>query len=126
MILRGIRGATSVDENSKEEILKKTDELLLEIVKKNIIVKENIASIFFTMTEDLDAEFPALAARKMGWTEVPLLCAREIKVKDSLKNCIRVLIHYNADKNFKAEHVYLHKAKGLRTDLNNKDQGELK
>ena len=117
MILKGIRGATTADDNSEKEILKKTNKLLTEIMERNNLKKEYIASIFFTMTEDLDAEFPALAARQMGWTEVPLLCAREIKIKESLKQCIRVLIHYNADKNFDVEHVYLNKAKALRKDL---------
>ncbi|OGI10888.1 MAG: chorismate mutase [Candidatus Margulisbacteria bacterium GWF2_35_9] len=121
MILKGIRGATSADENSRDEILSKTKELLLEMAEKNAFEKDNIASIFLTMTEDLDAEFPAVSARQIGWTDVPLLCAREIMVKDSLKKCIRVLIHYNTDKQFKAEHVYLHNAKTLRPDLNNKD-----
>lgn len=118
MILKGIRGATTAEDNNEKEILNKTKELLLEIIERNTIKKENIASIFFTMTDDLDSEFPALAARQMGWTDVPLLCAREIKVKDSLKQCIRVLIHYNTNKGFQAEHVYLHEAKTLRKDLN--------
>ena len=124
-IVTGIRGATSVVSNTKEEILMRTKELLLEIVNQNKLDTDNIASAFFTMTEDLDSTFPAEAARSLGWTHIALLCAREINVPGSLKKCIRVLVHYNSDSGFKPKHVYLHEAKSLREDLvQNKQKGE--
>ena len=119
MFLIGIRGATSVNENSSIEIIERSRELLLEISKENNLQKENIASVFFTMTDDINAEFPAVAARDMGWTDVPLLCASEVKVEKALKKCIRILIHYNCQNKVAAKHVYLHEAKKLRPDLVN-------
>ncbi|MDD5455506.1 MAG: chorismate mutase [Candidatus Margulisbacteria bacterium] len=117
-MLRGIRGATTALSNTKAEILMKTKELLLEMIQKNSLKKERIASVFFTLSDDLNAEFPAVAARQLGWTEVPLLCAREINVPNSMRQCIRILIHYNVeDDKQKIKHVYLHDAKSLREDL---------
>ena len=117
VILKGIRGATSVSENSKEAILIRTEELLRDMVEKNSLQTDRIASVFFTTTLDLNAEFPAVAARKLGWTDVPLICAREIDVPGSLPLCIRVLIHYNILDDKPLKHVYLHEAKKLRKDL---------
>jgi len=117
MFLIGIRGATTVTINSRKEILEKARELILQISQENNLIKENIASVFFTMTDDINAEFPAVAARELGWTDVPLLCTGEIKVAKALEKCIRILIHYNCEVKTKAKHVYLHEAKKLRPDL---------
>ncbi len=117
MSLRGIRGATTVKKNTRAEILSATKELLEELIAANGIRSEEIASALFSTTAELDAEFPAVAARGLGWTETPLLCMREIPVSGSLKNCIRVLIHLNTDKSQKAmKHVYLREAVRLRKD----------
>jgi chorismate mutase len=112
---RGIRGATSVAENSREAILAATRELLTRIAERNAIDVEEITSIFFTVTDDLDAEYPALAARQLGWINVALLCAREIPVPGSLGRCVRVLLHINTTRSqAEIRHVYLHEAVALR------------
>ncbi|MBI5701636.1 chorismate mutase [Candidatus Saganbacteria bacterium] len=117
-MLRGIRGAITVKKNSVEEILSATEKLLKEIIKANSISIHDIASAFFTSTSDLDAEFPAKAARLMGWVNVPLLCACEISVPQSLKRCIRALILLNSDKQQKdIKNIYLEGAITLREDL---------
>lgn len=120
MPVRGIRGAISVNDNNEREIISKSRKLLDEIIKNNPSLKpEDIGSIIFTVTDDLNATFPARAARELGWNEVPLLCSKEINVPGSLPKCIRVLIHWNTEilpKNIR--HVYLDKAKKLRPDLN--------
>jgi chorismate mutase len=119
MYCRGIRGATTVERNTKEEIFAATTELLQLLVQKNELNTEDIASAIFTVTADLDADFPALAARRLGWTEVPLLCTREIPVPDSLGMCIRVLLHVNTMRAAaEMQHVYLRKAVILRPDVN--------
>jgi len=84
MVVRGVRGAITVDENSKEEIVHRTEELLRAIVTVNKIQTNDIASAIFTVTDDLNAEFPAVAARKLGWIHIPLLCSREIRFRDHL------------------------------------------
>jgi chorismate mutase len=115
MSIRGIRGATTVTNNTQEEILSATKELLAEIVARNDIKIEDISSIIFTVTKDLNAEFPALAARQLGWEDTPLLCAVEIEVPNSLKKCIRVLLQVNTDKSQRdMKHVYLREAVNLR------------
>lgn len=115
---RGVRGATTVEENSRDAILQATRQMLALMIRRNGIDPEDIASALFTVTKDLDAEFPALAARQLGWLEVPLLCGYEISVTGSLPNCIRVLVHWNTDKPQQAiQHVYIHKAVRLRPDL---------
>ena len=115
MPIRGIRGATTVANNRKEEIIAATKELLFEIAKRNKLKIEEIASITFTATEDLDAEFPAAAARELGWNETPLLCSREINVPGSLPRCIRILLHVNTGKDQgQMQHVYLKEAVNLR------------
>lgn len=112
---RGIRGATTVKNNTEEEISRATRELLEHLVSENELQLEDIASALFTLTEDLDACFPAKAAREIGWTEVPLMCAREIPVPESLGMCIRVLLHVNTTRsNAEMRHVYLHEAIRLR------------
>jgi chorismate mutase len=119
MTVRGVRGATTVLEDSSEAILEATRALLLAICEANIEMRPNdIASIFFTVTADLRAAYPALAARELGWGEVPLMCAQEIPVPGSLPRTIRVLIHWNTALMQKdIHHVYLREAVLLRPDL---------
>jgi len=115
MYCRGIRGATTVDKNDQVEILAATEELLLLMMSNNGLLVEDIASVIFTVTEDLDAVFPALAARQMGWNEVALICMREIPVPDSLGKCIRVLLHVNTTRSAsELQHIYLREAASLR------------
>lgn len=115
---RGVRGATTVTANSREEILTATRQMLALMVRRNNMVVTDIASAVFTVTKDINAEFPALAARQLGWLEVPLLCGYEIDVPNSLKMCVRVLVHWNTDKRQdQIEHVYIHDAIRLRPDL---------
>jgi len=119
MTTRGIRGATTIDMDSKENVLSVTRELLKMIHSYNPDLKsDDIASVIFTTTADISSAFPALAARQIGWDQVPMICAREIPVPDSLPRCIRVLIHWNTDKEQAAiHHVYLRDAENLRPDL---------
>ena len=118
MYCRGIRGATTVEYNEREEILAATRELLELIIRQNELHSEDVASAIFTVTEDLDAEFPALAARQLGWTEVALMCAREIPVPNSLGKCIRVLLHVNTMRSSaEIQHVYIRGAVNLRNTL---------
>lgn len=117
--MRGIRGATTILQDKPEEIINKTRELLLKIQEANPdLSKEEICSIFFTVTNDICSEFPAKAAREIGWDQVPLMCGLEIPVSGSLPKCIRILIHWNTKKDQEnIQHIYLHKAKSLRPDL---------
>lgn len=118
MYVRALRGATTANENSKEEIFSAATEMFEEIISKNDIKPEDIASIVFTMTDDLDAAFPAAAIRRMGITDVPLLDVAQPAVKGALQKCIRVLIHFNTEKeNTQLKHVYLRGATVLRPDL---------
>lgn len=117
-MLRGIRGATTVEEDTPEAILEATEELVREIVLENALVVEDVASALFTVTPDLRAEFPAAAARRMGWTMVPLLNFTEIGVPGRLERCIRVMVHVNTTRaQDEIVHVYLRKAVSLRPDL---------
>ena len=112
---RGVRGATIATANTREAICSATQELLRRLIEANEIPMEEIASAFFTVTDELDAEYPALAAREMGWIYVPLLCAREIAVPGGLARCIRVLLHVNTEKTQEQiRHVYLREAAILR------------
>lgn len=122
MTTRGIRGAIVAPENTKEDILSATHDLLVEVLALNPDLEpEDIASIFFTVTPDLDNTFPALAVRKFGWVLVPILCSQEIPVPESLGKCIRILIHWNTDKRQnEVVHAYVGAAKVLRPDLNSK------
>ena len=114
--VRGIRGATTADTNSKEAILEATAELLGRLVEANGIDMDDVAAAYFTATDDLNAEFPALAARQMGWTETALMCAREMNVEDGAGRCIRVLLLVNMDKAQQdIEFVYLKGASNLRS-----------
>ncbi len=119
MPIRGIRGATTVPADEPDVILQATRELLEEILFANDSMKpEDIASAFFTVTDDLVSTFPAQAAREMGWSLVPMLCAREIPVTNSLPRVIRVLVHWNTDvPQNEITHVYLRDAVKLRPDL---------
>lgn len=115
---RGVRGATTVEENSKDAILLATRQMLALMIRRNGIDPQDLASALFTVTKDLDAEFPAYAARQLGWIEVPLLCGYEISVEGSLPMCIRVLLHWNTEKKQQdIHHVYIHDAARLRPDL---------
>jgi chorismate mutase len=117
MTVRGIRGATAVTTDTPDAVLAATRELLEAIVRLNDISPPDIASVIFTVTPDLKSEYPARAARLMGWTDVALLGALEMDVDAGLKRCIRVLLHVNTDRPPSAiRHVYLRDAKALRAD----------
>jgi chorismate mutase len=118
MPCRGVRGATTVDCNEREDILTATRQLLGLMIRTNEIEPRDVASAFFTTSPDIDAEFPALAARQLGWLDVPMLCGHEMAVPGSLPRCIRVMIHWNTDKpQQEIKHVYVREAKRLRPDL---------
>jgi chorismate mutase len=118
MTCHGVRGATTADANTREEILKATRQLLALMIRQNGIQREDVASAVFTVTHDLDAEFPALAARQLGWLDVALLCTNELDVPGSLRRCIRVLVHWNTGKRAdEIVHVYVKDAARLRPDL---------
>jgi len=106
-----------VDRNTSEAILGATEWLMREIMKRNDLAPADVVSCIFTLTQDLDAEFPAVAARRLGFDQVPLMCAREVPVPGSLPRVIRVLMHYYAADDHQARHVYLGDARQLRTDL---------
>ena len=113
-----IRGATTVDENNKEQIYAATEQMMREIIELNHIQWEDIISILFTATNDLDQAYPAVAVRKMGITEAALMCAQELYVEGSLRKCIRVMVTVEGDyQRNSLKHVYLRNAVGLRPDL---------
>ena len=116
MAVRGVRGATTADRNEAAHIAERTLELLRVLVEQNGIRPEDLASATFTLTEDLDADFPATPVRRLpGWEEVPLLCAREIPVKGALGRCIRVLLHWNTERSPRdVRHAFLRGARTLR------------
>lgn len=117
-MVRAVRGATTVNENNRKEILEKTGELLNIIVEKNAISREDIISVIFSVTSDLNAVFPAVAARNMGWTDIALMCTNEMDVPGSLRRCIRVMLNFNTKKsNSELKYIYLHEAEKLRPDL---------
>jgi len=115
--LRALRGATTVDHNEAGAILEATEELLREVMGRNGLDPEQMVSCIFTCTADLDAEFPAVAARRVGLSGVPLLCAREIDVDGALPRVIRLMLHCYAETAAPAQHVYLREAVALRRDL---------
>ncbi len=122
MPVRGVRGATTVERNDRDEILERTGELLRALVERNGIEPADIASAVFSVTGDIDAEFPAVAARRLGWIYTPLMCTREIPVPGSLPRCIRVLLHVNTDRPQQdIIHLYLREARKLRPDLDTGD-----
>ena len=118
MKVRGIRGAITVTEDTEEKIITAATELLNEIIAENDLKKENVASVTFSLTPDLNSAFPAVAARELGWENVALFCCQELAINDALEKCIRILIHYNTDKAAaELNHIYLKNAKQLRPDL---------
>jgi len=120
MAVRGIRGAITASENEPAAIVAATTRLLREIVARNGVRVDDIGAIFFTTTPDLTAEFPAAAARELGWQEVPLLCGHEMSVPGRLGKCVRVMMLVNVDvAQTKIRHVYLDGATSLRPDLEN-------
>ena len=117
-MIRGVRGATTVESNANQAILDATQELLGIMIERNGIVEDDVASVLFSATPELDDTFPAKAARMMGWTRTALMGFQEADVKHGLPMCIRVLIHWNTDKSLdEVEHVFLRKAVSLRPDL---------
>jgi chorismate mutase len=115
--LHALRGAISVERNEEETILAATRDLMRQLMERNELAAEQIVSCIFTATTDLNAQFPAVAARDLGLDRVPLLCSQEIEVPGALERVIRVLIHYYADNGHQPQHVYLGEARTLRTDL---------
>jgi chorismate mutase len=122
MAVRGLRGAITAAANSSAAIISASDRLLVAMVQANHVRAEDIAAVFFTTTTDLNAEFPAAAARALGWSKVPLLCAHEMAVPGRLSSCIRVLMLVNTDATQAAiKHIYLEGATALRPDLAGED-----
>lgn len=118
MAVRGVRGAITVEDNTAQAIRKATKELLQQIIEKNDINLEDISCVIFTLTQDLDALYPAVAAREIGFTNVPLLCLNEMKIQGSMEKVLRVLFLINTDKTQEEiKHVYLGQAQKLRPDL---------
>jgi chorismate mutase len=117
MRLFALRGANSVESNQADAILAATGELMSELMDRNDLDPEAMVSCIFTVTDDLDAEFPAVAARQLGLHSVPLLCAREVPVPGSLPRVIRVMVHYYAADDHTPRHVYMGEARALRADL---------
>ena len=118
MLCRGVRGATTADSDTREDILKAARQLLALMIRVNGIEARDVASAIFTTTTDLKAEFPALAARQLGWLDVALLCTHELDVPGSLRLCIRILLHWNTSKSpQEITHVYIKGATSLRPDL---------
>lgn len=130
MVCRGVRGAITISTDTAEEVLKATREMLALIIRLNDIQSENVASAIFTTSPDVVSVYPALAARQLGWLDVPLICSHEMSVPTGLPRCIRVLIHWNTDKGQQEiQHVYLREAQSLRPDktlvLSEQDRQEL-
>ncbi len=118
LLCRGVRGATTVETNTAETIREATAELLQALVEANDIEHDRVASILFTMTMDLNAAFPAVAARELGWSDIALLNAHEMAVPGALPRCIRILLHVNTERTAKEiRHIYLRDARKLRPDL---------
>ncbi len=115
--LFALRGANSVERNDAAAILDATDQLMRELIARNDLTPETMVSCIFTLTEDLNAEFPAVAARELGLSRVPLLCTREVPVPGSLPRVVRTLLHYYAEEEHTPKHVYLREARVLRSDL---------
>ncbi|GAA4905375.1 chorismate mutase [Streptomonospora salina] len=118
MAVRAIRGAVQVDADERDQILEATAELVSEVLQRNGITTEDVISVLFTSTPDLTAEFPALAARKLGFSEVPLMCASEIAVPRALPRVVRLMAHIETDRSrADLHHVYLRGAQALRLDI---------
>jgi len=120
LMCRGVRGATTVINNDRDEILEATRELLNMMVRVNEIDIEDVASMHLTTSQDLDSTYPAFAARQLGWFDIAILCGHEMSVPDGLPLCIRVLIHWNTTKKpAEIGHIYLRNSKSLRPDRHN-------
>jgi chorismate mutase len=118
LMVRGLRGATTVDVDSTEQVTERSQELMLRLMERNELVEDDIVSALFTATADVTSIFPATAVREIGFGAVPLLCAAEIAVSGAMPLCIRVLLHaYTTRTRDEIHHVYLHGAQGLRDDL---------
>ena len=118
LMVRGLRGATTVDVDSTEQVTERSQELMLRLMERNELVEDDIVSALFTATADVTSIFPATAVREIGFGAVPLLCAAEIAVPGAMPRCIRVLLHvYTTRTRDEIHHVYLHGAQGLRDDL---------
>lgn len=118
MPVRGIRGAIDVARNAKEEILSKTGTLLEALIRENRVKAKDVAAAFFSLTPDLNAEFPAIAARKLGWTDVPLMCCAELDIPGGMKKVVRILLLVNTSTPAsKIRHQYLGNTPRLRPDL---------
>lgn len=115
--LWALRGATTVRSNDADAVVEAAEELMRELIDRNGLESERMVSCIFTSTQDLNAEFPAVAARKLGLDNVPLLCAQEIDVPGAMRSVIRVLVHYLAPPGHEPSHVYLGDAQALRSDL---------
>ena len=125
MKVRGVRGAITASANTRSHILAATDKLLREMVSQNGVLSEDIGAVFFTTTPDLTAEFPAAAARALGWSKVPLQCAQEMTVPERLPACVRVLMLVNTDAaQSDIKHIYLDGAARLRPDLSGEEDLE--
>ena len=117
-VCRGVRGAVPVISNTESDILAAAERLLSELIDRNGILSDDIASAIFTTSPDINAEYPAIAARKLGWTNVALLCGHEMNVPHGMQCCLRILIHWNTDKSPEdIVHVYLDRTRSLRPDL---------
>lgn len=117
IVCRGVRGAITVSDNDAEEILTAARELLQTIVEANQMHPDDVSSVYFTTTLDLNAAYPALAARQLGWSDVALMCAHEMDVPGGLPRCLRILIHWNTTRSAREiSHVYLKDARALRPD----------
>ncbi len=118
MPVRAVRGATQLDVDEREHLLERVEELVKEVLHSNALTNDDLISIVFTATSDLHSEFPAYAARQMGMTDVPLLCARELEIEGSMPRMIRLMAHVDTERSRDdVVHVYLHGAAGLRRDL---------
>jgi chorismate mutase len=115
--VRALRGAITCDEDSKAEISTNTQRLLLEMMARNQLEHDDVVSVMFTATDDLHAEFPAAAARMVGFGDIPLLCARELNIEGSMPRVIRVMMHYYGNPDIAPQHVYLDGAQALRADI---------
>jgi chorismate mutase len=117
IVCRGVRGATTCDDNTHDEIVEATRDLLVEVIERNRIALEDVASVLFTTSPDLTAEFPAVAARQLGWSHAAMMCGHEMAVPHGLERCVRVLLHWNTEKSpQEIHHVYLRGAAKLRPD----------
>jgi chorismate mutase len=116
--VRAIRGATTLDRDDRDHLIERTQELIHAVFERNDLVEDDLVSVVFTATADIDSAYPAEAAREAGFVHTPLLCARELEIVGGIERCIRVLVHaYTTRDKHELRHVYLHHARQLRTDL---------